>query len=348
MKSEPFISVCLPLYETEPFLAQCLRSVCLQDFDSFEVIVVSDASRGKDENGWSGRKITKSVWKECRKIRKKQGLSDIKVRFVEHRENMGLVEVRRSLCHYARGTYISYIDSDDVMVQGALKAFFEAAEKHRADIIQGRSTAGKFDSEGNFIPTEKNRYAQIAIGEVCGYEIVRAWLSGGKLSGVLWAKLIRRSLLETVFERIPHIECNMREDFLIFFFIATHAEKYVGIENQVYRYRVASGMSSVRKIDSLQRLRTICSTASVFTVISESEELKALDENEVNCVRRNVSAHLADNIVQLRETVVPELREEAHRMLCEYWGESFVQKIESAVEKNAANGQKVIDEKSQI
>ena len=337
MKSEPFISVCLPLYETEPFLAQCLRSVCLQDFDSFEVIVVSDASRGKDESGRSGKKITKSVWKECRKIRKKQGLSDIKVRFVEHRENRGLVEVRRSLCHYSRGTYISYIDSDDVMVQGALRAFFDAAEKHGADIVQGRSIAGRFDRDGNFFPAEKNVYAQITIGELCGREILNAWLVGKTISGVLWSKLMRRSLLETVFERIPYIECNMREDYLIFFFTAVHAQKYVGIEDQVYRYRVANGMSSARKIDSMQKLRTVCSTASVFTVISESEELKSLDEAEVNCVRHNVSAHLADNIIQLRKTVVPELREEAHRMLCEYWGESFVQKIEAMLEKNAAN-----------
>ena len=42
----PDISVCIPVYETEEYLEQCLRSVILQDFDSFEIVIVSDASRG--------------------------------------------------------------------------------------------------------------------------------------------------------------------------------------------------------------------------------------------------------------------------------------------------------------
>ena len=258
------------MYGTEPLLAQCLRSVFLQNFDSFEVIVLSDASRGKDEKGRCGKKITKLVYKECRKIRKENGLADIPVRFIEHRENMGLVEVRRSLLFYAQGKYISYVDSDDVMEEGALKAFFAAAETHDADIVQGRSTAGVFKPDGSFVPSQKNIYSNITIGSVCGYDIIKTFLNGGVLSGVLWAKLIKKSLLEKVFEQIPHIECNMTEDFLLFFFISYYAEKYVGIDNPVYRYRVQSGMSSARKIDSIKKIRMVCSTASVFTVIFES------------------------------------------------------------------------------
>ena len=328
MKSAPFISVCLPLYGTEPFLAQCLRSVFLQDFDSFEVIVLSDASRGKDERGHDGRKITKSLYKECRKIRKEKGLSDIKVRFIEHRKNLGLVEVRRSLAYYAQGKYIAYVDSDDVMEQGALKAFSAAAETHDADIVHGRSTAGIFTADGTFIPAKKNLYSNITIGTVCGYEIIKKWLHGGTLSGVLWAKLIKKSILEKVFEQIPHIECNMTEDFLQFFFISYYSKKYVGIDNPVYRYRVASGMSSARKIDSIKKIQTVCSTATVFTIIFESKELKTLEEDEMNCVRRYSSQFLADNIRQLRDNVVPELQEQARAMLCEYWGEGFVDKVE--------------------
>ena len=64
---------------------------------------------------------------------------------------------------------------------------------------------------------------------------------------------------EKAFESIPHIECNMAEDFLISFFTTFYAEKYVGIENLVYQYRAQSGMSSKRKIDSLKKIRMVCS-----------------------------------------------------------------------------------------
>ena len=40
------------------------------------------------------------------------------------------------------------------------------------------------------------------------------------------------------------------------------------------------------------------------------------------------SARKIDSIKQLRETVVPELKEKARAMLCEYWGAGIVEKVE--------------------
>ena len=133
----------------------------------------------------------------------------------------------------------------------------------------------------------------------------------------------------------------MTEDFLLFFFISYYAKKYAGIDSPVYRYRIQSGMSSSRKIDSIKKIRMVCSTASVFAVIFESNELKALEENEINCVRRFSSFYLSDNIRQLRVTVIPELRQEARAMLCEYWGAGFVEKVEKVLlaEEEAKSGE---------
>ena len=41
--------------------------------------------------------------------------------------------------------------------------------------------------------------------------------------------------------------------------------------------------------------------------------------------------YLANNIKQMRETVIPELQKEARAMLCEYWGAGFVEKIEAGL-----------------
>jgi len=101
------------------------------------------------------KKIVKQVHKDCEKVRRERNLPPVPVTFIEHRENMGLVEVRRSLLYYAKGKYISYVDSDDVMAEGALKAFFEAAQAHDSDIIQGRSIAGFFRPDGSFVPKKK-------------------------------------------------------------------------------------------------------------------------------------------------------------------------------------------------
>ena len=41
--------------------------------------------------------------------------------------------------------------------------------------------------------------------------------------------------------------------------------------------------------------------------------------------------YLANNIKQMRETVIPELQKKARAMLCEYWGAGFVEKIEAGL-----------------
>ena len=142
---EPVISVCIPLFETEIYLEKCLRSVFTQSFSNFEIIVVSDASHGKDKKGRNAKKITKASQKESDRFRKENNLPKIKIRYTEHRENRGLIEVRRTLCYEARGFYITQVDSDDEMEEGALSALYGASNNETFDIVHGTSTAGTFD-----------------------------------------------------------------------------------------------------------------------------------------------------------------------------------------------------------
>ena len=118
------------------------------------------------------------------------------------------------------------------------------------------------------------------------------------------------------------------------------SESYKGIHDNVYRYRMNSGMSSGRRIDSLNKWKMICTTASVFTVLSQWAEQKCEPDNsspalppllpdEIYAVRQMTSFYLCNNIKQLREAVLPELQADARAMLCEYWGQSFVEKMEA-------------------
>ena len=350
-KSEPLISVCIPVFSTEQYLAQCLHSVITQDFADFEVVIVSDASRGKDEKGRSAKKIVKIMQKECDRLRKEKSLPRVLLRFIEHKENRGLIEVRRSLCYEARAFYMTQLDSDDEMEAGALSALYNSAKIPASngevagdaffDIVHGTSRAGTFDENGTFTPSKENRYGKIFYGRIEGHDVFRRWLINGDFTANTWGKLIKRDLWVKAYENIPYTECNMADDVLLFFFLGQYAKSYIGIESKVYRYRMNTGMTSRRKIDTLQKWKMVCSAASVFSVIStwiESKDSPVNDEggpailpDEVNKVREMTRYYLANNIRQMNETVIPELKEEARNMLCEYWGESFVKKAEAGV-----------------
>ncbi|MCR4714825.1 MAG: glycosyltransferase [Treponemataceae bacterium] len=327
----PLISVCIPVFNTESFLLQCLQSVMTQDFPDFEVIVVSDSSCGKDEKGRSAKKIVRLA----QKINKK-----IPLRFIENNENRGILETRRTLCLEAKSQYICYVDSDDQLEEGALSALvspmsLSGLTGQSYDIIQAQSTAGTYEENGTFIPAVQKRYNSITIGQLHDNQMFHEWVSDGNISGVLWSKLIRRELLLQAFENIPYSECNFAEDYLISFFIYQYAKSYIGIDKKAYRYRISSGISSNRKIDNLRKWEMVCSTSSVFAIIAlwlKDHPDSPITEEEKECIKRKTSLYLANNLQQLKETVIPELQPQAYQLLCEYWGEDFVNKIQTLVQ----------------
>ena len=95
MQKQSLISICIPVFQTESFLAQCLRSVITQNFDAFEILVLSDASDGKDLQNYNARKIVRLMQKECGVYRKKNQLPPIRINYIEHSQNRGVFEVRR-------------------------------------------------------------------------------------------------------------------------------------------------------------------------------------------------------------------------------------------------------------
>ncbi len=314
--SKTIISVCIPVYGTEPLLKACLQSVAEQDFDSAEIIVVNDASTGQDSAGNSCKKIVQNFKKA----------SPFKVTYIEHSKNLGLLEARRSAVYAAKGQFIACVDSDDRLLPGALKALYNAAVSNEADIVHGTSTSN----------SKKPLNNKIFIGSLSGSEILSKWLTQSAYNDALWGKLLDRELYLEALDKIPQVYCNMAEDLVQWFFIALNAKKYVGISDLVYFYNAGSGMTSLRVISDKKDLQGIVSAASAFTIIHQWLQRQAdktgklvISQEELSVLRSMSHTYLHNNLLQVKECVLPELQADARAMLCEYWGESFVEKMEA-------------------
>ena len=337
------ISVCIPVYQTEPYLEQCLGSVLLQDFDDFEVIVVSDASKGKDSKGRGAKKIVNAAQKEYNRRRKAQGLRKVNVHFIEHRENRGLVEVRRTLAYASKGLYITQVDSDDLLEKGALAVMYAATRSSDGvenfyDIVHGTSVAGTFADDGSFVPAQENRYGKIFYGTLSGHQIFNSHFIGKAFSSNTWGKLIKRELYLQAYDNITYTRCNLGEDLLLIFFISLFAKSYIGIKDKVYLYRINTGMTGRTAIDSLDRWEMMCSVSSVFTVISQwlQENKTAITPEETQELRNLTIRYLGNNIMSLRNAVVPELKPQAYQLLCDYWGQDFVESTEKLLDSSTS------------
>lgn len=90
------VSVIVPVFNGQEFLAEAMRSILRQSLDEFEVIAVDDAST--DES-----------------VEVMRRLADGRVRVLALKENRGLAGVRNHALAEARGEFVAFLDCDDIM-----------------------------------------------------------------------------------------------------------------------------------------------------------------------------------------------------------------------------------------
>ena len=335
------ISVCIPVYNTEQYLAQCLQSVLDQDFTGIlEVIVVSDASPGRDPNGRTAEKIVKEFKRKSRHAELGSActnkIRNISFRYLENAQNLSLIETRRRLVNEAQGKYIFMLDSDDFLPANALSTLYDTAIQNDADVVQGDTVT--LDIEGkNHIESKNEAHAFEGILE--GKEVFDACFCDNKYRGLITAKLIRTSIYQKAFEEIPYIKSLMAEDVLQYFFVAFFSKKYIGINVPVYYYRIGAGIT-VKQITSLEEWEKVCSTASIITAIygwvEEQTSLTGkspLNENEMNALQKVAKSYCINNVKQLRTNVIHELYNDAYNLLKSYWGEQAIKNTEEFLNK---------------
>jgi glycosyltransferase involved in cell wall biosynthesis len=94
MSAAPFISVVMPVYNVEAYVADAIRSVLAQTYAHFELIIVDDG--GQD-----------------RSIEICRSFSDPRIRIISQ-ANRGLAGARNTGIAAARGAYVALLDSDDL------------------------------------------------------------------------------------------------------------------------------------------------------------------------------------------------------------------------------------------
>ena len=101
------ISVIIPVYNVESYLKRCVDSVRQQTYIDLEIILVDDGST--DDSG----KLCDNLAAEDNRIR------------VIHKENGGASSARNTGIDNAKGEYIGFVDSDDIVSEDLYMHLFE-------------------------------------------------------------------------------------------------------------------------------------------------------------------------------------------------------------------------------
>jgi len=108
------ISICIPTYNRREYLKQTLASIFAQTYKDFEVVIVDDGSTDG----------TEQMLKEA----------DYPVRY-HWQKNSGDASARNKLIELAQGEYITFLDSDDLLMPDAIERMIVAINSVREDVI---------------------------------------------------------------------------------------------------------------------------------------------------------------------------------------------------------------------
>lgn len=210
MWAMPKISVIVPVYKVEQFLARCVNSVLNQTFFDFELILVDDGSPDR-----------------CGTICDLFAAEDSRIHVI-HQKNGGLSAARNAGLDWVYANsdsqWIAFIDSDDWVHPVYLQELYKAAESTGCKI----SACGFFKtSEGPFpeIYGESSR-CMSADDFYCSEAI------HGGVTAVVWNKLYHRTLLEEI--RFP--AGKLHEDEFTTFRVVYNAGRIAVLEMPLYAY----------------------------------------------------------------------------------------------------------------
>lgn len=119
MKNVPSkVSVIVPVYNVENYLAKCLDSLVRQTYQNIEILVVNDGSKDDSEHI-----IQEYAQKYPEKVKP----------FIK--ENGGLSDARNFGIDHATGDYLGFVDSDDYVAPSMFEEMVHLAEKNQSKMV---------------------------------------------------------------------------------------------------------------------------------------------------------------------------------------------------------------------
>lgn len=206
---QPLVSIIIPVYNAEGWIARCLDSATGQSYRALEIIIVSDGST----DGSDG-------------IARRYRESDPRVRWVRQ-ENQGVSAARNYGLSLATGQWVCFVDADDYLSRDYIKTMVDALVSDQIDAV-----AVNFFMElprgwrlpYPFIVLRKN---------LSGKQAVKQSFRVLFFPTFVWNKLFRRSLFTDHGIRFPSI---LYEDAFVVPLLFLHCQQVVVLKRPCYHY----------------------------------------------------------------------------------------------------------------
>ena len=266
---EPKVSIIVPVYNAERFIAACIDSILRQNYSNLEVILVDDGSQ--DASG---------------QICLQYASLDPRVRYV-HKANGGVSSARNEGIRLAQGEYIVFVDSDDYLKEDMLLHLMA-----RKDSDFSMCGYELYDDANQIVikqhvPTSLSGHTQELLSNISMY------LDPPFLLGPCF-KLFRKEIIDRYNLCFP-VELSYGEDAIFVFEYLMHCQKievfpYVGYSYRKHGNETLSSKFLLNKIDINYRINCLIDELLKRGNIEERAEI--------------VSNRLLDNLVTYTQELI--------------------------------------------
>lgn len=224
---DPMISVIIPVYNAETYIAQTVGSILRQSYSDFELLLIVDGA-------------TDGSLAICNNLQEQ----DVRISVVD-KKNEGVSATRNLGIALAKGKYICFVDADDRVTEEYLQKLFDAVTTSGAQMALCQYA---FERNGEIIPSGEPEFAfydrqhhDLYQSYICSiYRIAGA----PYIMGSACRSIFERSLLQE--NNITFPNCKLFEDQLFLLTSMAYSERIGTVNEVMYFYNDAVTGSAIR------------------------------------------------------------------------------------------------------
>jgi glycosyltransferase involved in cell wall biosynthesis len=206
--TQPFVTITVPVYNTEKDIRRCIESLINQTLHNIEIILVDDGSPDR-----------------CGSICDEYAAKDSRIKVI-HKENGGSSSARNVGLKSATGIYYTVCDSDDWVELTMYEELYKCAVAENADIVTcdyyNEYSDGKQVRSSSYTYTTQEQYIED--------------LMLRKASVSTWSKLFRLEMIRNL--GVDYTEgVNLGEDALFLLKILLSPQKITTLHRALYHYQ---------------------------------------------------------------------------------------------------------------
>ncbi len=248
--SGKLVSVIVPVYNAEKYLAACLDSLQAQTYHYWEAICVND---GSADNSW--RILQEYAAKDSRFV-------------LINQKNSGVSAARNAALQKVQGDYIAFLDADDMLHCQFMEYMTAALEKTNSDLV----FCCNENKGGDF---RNYQYQQCKLKKILNPISYFLKRKKPKLQIAVWGKLYKREILKDLYFSADFKQ--MAEDYYYSFLVFERIKKSVCVKEKLMFYRQTESSLTHQKFSEREINDHILLTQKIMTHFAAMKDIKSYE-----------------------------------------------------------------------